>query len=147
MTPKPISKKKNVFFSIIFNKIPQVLRGLNVLNLARVYKKSRWLNKIEENLEFAQTIYLKSRWDTGFFGNGWQGQICFFQNFLEKLEQNIANTQGWLNINIDKIQTKQVMTYFFPVFGSKMFYLNYYNILNVVLYKFSHKIFLRSNVF
>jgi len=71
----------------------------------------------------------------------------FFQNFFEKLEQIIAEKQGWLNINIDNFQTKQVITYFFPVFVRKMFSLKYYNILNVVLYKFSHKIFLRTNVF
>ena len=71
----------------------------------------------------------------------------FFQNFLEKLEQNIAKKQGWLNINIDSFQTKQVITYFFPVFGRKIIYLKYYNILIVVLCKFSHKIFLRTNVF
>ena len=53
MNPKPISKKKkNVFFRLFFNKIPQALRGLNILNLARVYKERRWLRKIKENLEF-----------------------------------------------------------------------------------------------
>ena len=71
----------------------------------------------------------------------------FFQKFLEKLEQNLANTQGWLNIINDNFQTKQVMTYFFPVFGRKMFYPNHYNVLNVVLYKLIHEIFLRTNVF
>ena len=46
-------------------------------------------------------------------------RYVFSQNFLEKLEQNIANTQSWLNINIDKFHTKQVMTYFFSRFWKK----------------------------